>query len=739
MSDTDPFSDLGARRGPDGTTISVWSGSATRMELVIDDAPHDRVVPMVRDEHGVWRGTDPLLVPGRRYWVRADGVDAPGNRFDPEQNLIDPYSRGLGRTGRGDYRSTIIDETFDWGGVSKPKTPLDRTVIYEAHVRGLTRLAPLVPDELRGSYAGLAHESTIAYLKRLGVTAVQLLPVHQHVDEQRLVAQGIENYWGYNTLSFFAPHAAYASRDAQLSGASAVTREFKGMVRLLHEAGIEVYLDVVYNHTAEEGEDGGPVTSLRGLDGSAYYRHDADGRPVDVTGCGNSLDTSTPAAHRLVLDSLRYWANEMQIDGFRFDLAATLGRGANHVFDPQHPLLTDIVTDPGLADVKMIAEPWDVGMGGWQTGAFPDGWLEWNDRFRNRARDFWLTDVAAARSNGLPPTGLGSFASKLSGSSNIYAHDRGPLAGVNFVTAHDGFTLNDLVSYDAKHNLSNGEDNRDGTDDNRSFNHGVEGPSDNPWVGDTRRRSMRNLLATLLTSSGVPMLTAGDERGRTQRGNNNGYCTDSELTWVDWSTSPWQEALIDDVARLIQVRAENPALRPIRFGVDGACTLSANDIHWFGRLGGALAPDEWNDPRIRTLQYLASSTPEHEEFNRVLVVVHGAETSTSVTLPRHLDVTTYTALWSSDDSSLPDTCAAGDEVLVSGPTVVVFSADGSQEPVDPAPAEQEAPAGHETPAEHETVDEEARVGRDDDASDGDDAASDTAAVSDTAAEPGQSA
>ncbi|MET4050828.1 glycogen operon protein [Frigoribacterium sp. PvP054] len=674
MTDLDPLRDLGVRTGPDGPTLRVWSSAVTRVDLVIDDAPHDRVVPMVHDEHDVWSATDGALTPGRRYWLRADGPSGPGTAFDPSLELLDPYSRGLGRTGRGTWRSAVVDEAFDWGGVEKPRTPLDRVVVYEAHVRGLTRLAPFVPEELRGSYAGLAAESTIAYLKGLGVTAVQLLPVHQHVDEQRLVAQGIENYWGYNTLNYFAPHAAYASRDAQLAGASAIVREFKGMVRLLHEAGIEVYLDVVYNHTAEEGEVGGPVTSLRGLDGAAYYRHDAEGRPVDVTGCGNSLDTSTPAASRLVLDSLRYWANEVQIDGFRFDLAATLGRGADHVFDPEHPLLSAIVTDPALEGVKMIAEPWDVGLGGWQTGAFPEGWIEWNDRFRNRARDFWLTDIAAARSQGTPPSGLGSFASKLSGSSNVYAHERGPLSGVNFVTAHDGFTLLDLVSYDGKHNLSNGEGNRDGTDDNRSFNHGVEGDSVNPWISDARRRSMRNLLATLFVSAGIPMLTAGDERGRTQHGNNNAYCTDSELTWVDWTDEPWHRDLHDDVATLARLRAENPALRPSRFGIDGACTLSANEMTWHSASGREMRPDEWNDPGVRTLQYLAVSTPEHEAPNTVLVVVHGAETTVTVTLPRHEGVTTYDALWSSDDRSLPHETAPGDELLVSGPTVVLFRA-----------------------------------------------------------------
>jgi len=675
--DNDPLADLGARQGPDGTTVRVWSRSATRMELVVGDAPRDRVVPMTRDAHDVWSATDRALVPGRQYWLRADGETTGGSVFDPQRPLLDPYGRGLGRTGRGGWRSTIVDESFDWGGVAKPRTPLDRTVVYEAHVRGLTRLAPFVPDDLRGSYAGLAADETIAYLTDLGVTAVQLLPVHAHVDEERLVAQGIENYWGYNTLSFFAPHAAYASRDAQLAGQSAVVREFKGMVRLLHEAGLEVYLDVVYNHTSEEGEVGGPVTSLRGLDGAGYYRHDREGRPVDVTGCGNSLDTSTPAAHRLVLDSLRYWSTEMQIDGFRFDLAATLGRDADHVFDPHHPLLEAIAADPALEGVKLIAEPWDVGLGGWQTGRFAEGWSEWNDGFRDRTREFWLTDVAAARSHGTPASGLGAFASGLAGSAQLFGPERGPLAGVNFVTAHDGFTLHDLVSYDGKHNLSNGEQNRDGTDDNRSFNHGVEGPSDNPWIVDARHRSMRNLLATLLASPGVPMLTAGDERGRTQRGNNNAYCTDSELTWVDWSTEPWQEALTDTVRTLTRLRREHAALRPTRFGVEGACTPGADDLTWHAASGDEMQPADWEDPAARTVQLVAASTPGGPaggEQDTVLLLVHGAETGASVRLPAREGVSRWLPLWSSDDAAVLTSLAPGDAVLVSGPTVVLWEA-----------------------------------------------------------------
>lgn len=670
----DPLRDLGLTHGPDGPILRVWSGAATGVDLVIDDAPRERVVPLTRDASGVWTGGDPRLQPGRRYWLRADGDPVSDDNvttpFDPTVDLLDPYARGLGRTGRGTWRSVVVDESFDWGGVEKPNTPLDHTVVYEAHVRGFTRLSPHIPEDLRGTYAGLAHEETIAYLLGLGVTAVQLLPVHQHVDEERLVAQGFENYWGYNTLSYFAPHAGYASRDAQLAGPSAILREFKGMVRLLHEAGIEVWLDVVYNHTAEEGEDG-PVTSLRGLDGS-YYRHDPQGVPIDVTGCGNTLDTSLPAAARLVLDSLRYWANDLQIDGFRFDLAATLGRGRDAVFSPDDPLLHAIAEDPALEGVKLVAEPWDVGLGGWQTGNFPTGWSEWNDRFRNRARDFWLRDIADARGGGTARNGLGSFGSKLSGSSNIYALDRGPLAGVNFITAHDGFTLRDLVSYDGKHNLRNGEENRDGTDDNRSFNHGVEGPTDNPWIVDARRRASRNLLATLFFSAGIPMLTAGDEIGRTQRGNNNGYCSDDEISWVDWQLDDDKEALLADTKALIRHRRENSALRPVRFGTFGKTTLSATDMSWYGADGLPMAADAWNDPSRRTLQYLAASTPEHEALNRVLVTVHGSESPVRVILPEHEGVSGYELLWSSGDLFDPSPRAPGDGYDLLGPTVMLW-------------------------------------------------------------------
>jgi glycogen operon protein len=682
MSDSDPLRHLGYSSTHDGGELRVWSANATGMELCIFSAQDadwlDAVVPMERDGAAdVWIGRSPLLVPGARYAIRANGPKGVVHDFDPRRNLLDPYSTGLARTSSGEWRSAVQEREFDWGSSAKPRIALDRTVLYEAHVRGLTRLNPDVPEELRGTYAGLAHPSTIDYLKNLGVTTVQLLPVHQSVSEQRLVKQGLVNYWGYNTLNFFTPHIGYASRAAQLGGTGSVLREFKGMVRLLHEAGLEVVLDVVYNHTAEEGPDG-PTSSLRGLDNASYYRHMADGDYIDVTGCGNTIDFSQPVAQRLVLDSLRYWANEVQIDGFRFDLAVTLGRDKNVDFDPQHPLLTAIINDPDLADTKMIAEPWDVGMGGWQVGNFPDGFHEWNDGFRDRGRDFWLTDIATARHNGVASQGIGGFARRIAGSSHVFSEQRGPLASVNFITAHDGFTMADLTAYNQKHNLGNGENNRDGTDNNHSFNHGIEGPTNLEPILHARRKAIRNLLGTLLLSAGIPMITAGDEYGRTQRGNNNAYCHDSELTWIGWADrEPWQVTLSEITRQLLRLRRDNPALRPMRFGRFGETVPSANQMDWYNTEGLAMSDSDWSSPTERTLQYLAASTPEFEEFNRILLVVHGLEGDITVTLPQHEGVSGYTLLWDSATDDLPETSLEhlpGSELTIAGSSMVLFRA-----------------------------------------------------------------
>jgi glycogen operon protein len=650
MTTGDALRNLGVRLTAHGGELRVWSQNADAMELCIfDDRDTNwmiKTLSMTKDGGDVWTARSRSLGVGTRYAVRVSGPASQNNVFNPETVLIDPYARGLVRTGSNGWVSYVVDDTFDWGDSQKPATPLDHTVIYEAHVRGLSKLNPDIPEELRGTYAGLAHESTIAYLKNLGVTTVELLPVHAFISEQRLINQGLTNYWGYNTLAFFSPHGPYATRQAQADGPDAVLREFKGMVKLLHEAGLEVILDVVYNHTSEEGL-GGPRTSFRGIDNANYYRQDASGAYIDVTGCGNTVNFGHEVPVRLVLDSLRYWANDVQIDGFRFDLAATLGRDENVHFTAQHPLLTGVLTDPRLKGVKLIAEPWDVGEGGWQTGRFPDGWSEWNDRYRDRVRAFWLTDIAEARAKGVAPIGIGGLATRLAGSSNTFSPERGPLASINFVTAHDGFTMADLTSYNGKHNLGNGENNRDGTDSNHSFNHGIEGPTlDEPILLD-RRKAMRNLMATLVLSAGVPMITAGDEFGRSQRGNNNAYCQDSELTWLSWLHTQDQEELLRTTQRLLELRRENPALRPGRFAIYGQTTKNASHMDWYDATGAIMDDEDWNSPENRTLQYLSASTPDQEEFNRILLIVHGVEDDITVTLPTHPGVSGYRLLWDS--------------------------------------------------------------------------------------------
>ncbi|WP_336645426.1 glycogen debranching protein GlgX [Microbacterium sp. USHLN186] len=647
----DALDDLGVRLHDGVGTLRVWSQNASSIELVLFDEDdldwETATLPLERRAGGVWQVSTELLHPGARYALRVDGPHGPGHVFNPEALLLDPYSRGLAQgDGYELWRSVVIADGFDWGGVQKPRIPLDETVIYEGHIKGLTKRHPGVPTALHGTYAGLAHPAMTAHLRSLGVTSIELLPVHAFMPEPRLLERGLTNYWGYNTLNFFTPHTAYATEAARKAGPEAVLAEFKGMVKLLHEAGFEVILDVVYNHTSEEGI-GGPRSSLRGIDNALYYRQQPDGAYIDTTGVGNTVNTATDAAARLVLDSLRYWATEMQIDGFRFDLATSLFRNAAHEYDLEHPLLRAIHDDPALQDVKIIAEPWDVGLGGWQTGNFPAGWSEWNDRYRDRVRNFWLSDIDYAR-RATAPVGVGGFANRLAGSANTYDPERGPLASVNFVTAHDGFTLHDLVAYDVKHNEANGESNRDGADVNRSFNHGVEGDTDIPAILTARRKAMRNLMGTLLLSAGIPMITAGDEFGRTQRGNNNAYCHDSPLTWLNWNHEPWQEDLLAHVALLTRLRAENPALRPARYAVIGEHVPGASEMDWFDQDGRTMSAEQWNDPRHRTLQYVAASAPEDGRSNRILLIVHGTETPIDVRLPKDLDgAGCFIPLWSS--------------------------------------------------------------------------------------------
>ena len=688
MSAPDPLHDLGVRTGADGGSIRVWSENATSIELeVFDDGDLDWAVertPLVRDGHGVWAGSSAALVPGARYGLRVDGPAGFDHAFNPAHTLLDPYARGLAAAADGSWRGVALepltDTGFDWAGTSKPRVALDHTVVYEAHVRGFSKLNRAIPEPLRGTYAGLAHDASLEYLTGLGVTTVELLPVHAFVTEQRLVRQGRLNYWGYNTLAFFAAHAPYASAAAQSEGAHAVRREFAGMVRRLHEAGLEVVLDVVYNHTAEEGRQG-PTYSFRGIDNASYYRHDAHGRYVDTTGCGNTLDFGRGAPQRLVLDSMRYFAEELQVDGFRLDLAATLGRDDHGGYTPEHPLLRAMLEDPVLSTAKLIAEPWDVGPGGWQTGNFPAGFAEWNDRYRDRMRDFWLGDLRRERQTGTAGSGIGRFATRLAGSANTFALERGPLASLNFVTAHDGFTLADLTAYDVKHNLGNGEHNRDGTDHNNSYNHGVEGETDDPGIRAARRRTIRNLLGTLLLSAGVPMLTAGDEYGRSQRGNNNAYCHDSDLNWLAWRDEERDAGILATTRRLLQLRTENPALRPVRFGRFGETIPSASQMDWFTAEGTTMTIDDWHSPEERTLQYLAASTPEFEAFNRILLVVHAHEEETEVVLPDHAGVTGYTRLWDSVDEEPvhdPVDHSPGDTITVPPLSMHLFRAHGER-------------------------------------------------------------
>ncbi|MCI3226134.1 glycogen debranching protein GlgX [Streptomyces sp. NP-1717] len=646
---------LGARYrvGPDGvagTNFALWAGGAEAVELCLfDDAgPPDGAegadgagapsyggraagaasvgdgvvetrLPLTELTHEIWHGFVPGTGPGQRYGFRVHGRWDPwtGARWNPAKLLLDPYARAVdgdfalppevyghvrdwpqqqvADTVRDEHDSApyvpkgvvVHDDAPDdtWADDRRPKTPWADTVIYELHVRGFTMRHPGVPDELRGTYAGLAHPAAIDHLVRLGVTAVELLPVHQFAHEDHLLRRGLRNYWGYNSIGYFAPHASYAAggtRGQQVG-------EFKRMVRALHDAGIEVILDVVYNHTAEAGELG-PTLSLRGIDNRGYYRLQPDARRYsDYTGCGNTLHVVQPQVLRLITDSLRYWVTEMGVDGFRFDLAAALARSMHDV-DMLSPFLAVIAQDPVLRRVKLIAEPWDVGDGGYQVGAFPPLWAEWNDRYRDAVRDFWRGATPDVRDLGY----------RLSGSSDLYAWGgRRPYASVNFVTAHDGFTLRDLVSYEHKHNEANGEGNRDGTDDNRAWNCGVEGETDDPGINALRRRQLRNLLTTLLLSTGVPMLVAGDEMGRTQGGSNNAYCQDNETSWLDWSLldQPGSYGLYRLTRRLLALRQTHPVLRRRAFFSGRAQAPDGlRDLAWFRPDGKEMTERDWYAP-----------------------------------------------------------------------------------------------------------------------------------------------
>jgi len=599
---------LGATYDGNGTNFSLFSEQAERVELcLLDEDGAETRVELIDVDGYVWHTYLPHIAPGQRYGYRVYGEYDPANgkRFNPAKLLIDPYAKAVegqpipghalfgydlddpsqpnhDDSAASTLVSVVVNPYFDWGGDRPPATPYAQTVIYEAHVKGLTQRHPDIPDEIRGTYSAIAHPAIIAHLHHIGVTAIELMPVHQFVGAAGPGDEGRANYWGYNTIAFLAPHNGYASTGDR----GQQVQEFKAMVRALHAAGIEVILDVVYNHTAE-GNERGPTLSMRGIDNAAYYKLDENDPSAytDYTGTGNSLNVSHPHTLQLIMDSLRYWVLEMHVDGFRFDLASTLAREFYEV-DRLSAFFDIVQQDPVISQVKLIAEPWDVGPGGYQVGNFPPLWTEWNGQYRDTVRDFWRGE----------PQALGEFASRLTGSSDLYAHSgRRPVASVNFVTAHDGFTLRDLVSYNEKHNEANGEDGRDGTDDNRSWNCGVEGPTDDPEILALRARQQRNFIATLLLSQGVPMLSHGDELGRTQHGNNNAYNQDSELTWVDWDAA--DQPLIEFTARLAALRREHPIFRRSRF-FDGRPIRREEgapipDIAWLRPDGTQMQPEDW--------------------------------------------------------------------------------------------------------------------------------------------------
>jgi isoamylase len=646
----------------EGVNFSLFSEHATAVELCLYDAPQATTeshrVPLLHRTDLIWHVYLPDVRPGQLYGYRVHGPYDPraGHRFNPNKLLIDPYAKAITGEVRWDdavygYRigdpdedlsfderdsgpcvpkSVVIDPAFTWGQDRKPNTPWNRTVIYEAHVRGLTMMHPAIPPEVRGTYTALAFDPIVEHLLSLGVTAIELLPVHQFVSERRLVERGLSNYWGYNTIGFLAPHVGYAT-----AGTGRQVHEFKSMVKAMHRAGIEVILDVVYNHTAE-GNHLGPTLSLRGVDNAAFYRLTPEDRRfyTDFTGTGNSLNMLHPRTIQLIMDSLRYWVADMHVDGFRFDLAPVLARELYEV-DRLSAFFDIMQQDPTLSQVKLIAEPWDVGPGGYQVGNFPVGWAEWNGRFRDNVRRFWREE----------PGQMSELAYRLTGSSDLYeASGRNTYATVNFVTAHDGFTLHDLVSYDRKHNEANGEDGRDGADENFSRNWGAEGPTDDPRIRAIRQRMKRNLLATLTFSQGVRMLVAGDEMGRTQSGNNNAYSQDNELSWVHWDLDNEQRDLLAFTRHCLRIVKDNPVLRRRSFfkGRRVPDDGGVKDVTWLRADGAEMADPDWRDPDLRVLGMLLPGRATDEVNDRgrpvfgdtLLLLLNGGSRSRLFALPR---------------------------------------------------------------------------------------------------------
>jgi glycogen operon protein len=646
---------LGATFDGDGVNFAVYSEKATGVELCLFTEAGVEVRFPFRDRTAfVWHAYLKGVRPGTRYGYRMYGPYDPqsGLRYNEHVLLMDPYAKALEgherweeglfayepgpdgdlkkseREAFGAPRSVVIDSSFDWEGDARPNIPFHRTVIYETHVRGLTMRHPEVPVEIRGKFAGVASDPMIRHFKELGVNAIELLPVHAFVDDKILLDRGLRNYWGYNTVGFFAPESRYRTIDSPGEG----VREFKEMVKQLHQNGIEVILDVVYNHTAE-GNHLGPTISFKGIDNSTYYRLDDNRRYYfDYTGTGNTLNVRSPQTLQLIMDSLRYWATEMHVDGFRFDLASTLARSLHDV-DQLSSFFTIIHQDPVLSQLKLIAEPWDVGEGGYQVGNFPIRWTEWNGKYRDTMRAFWKGDGGLA----------GELAYRLSGSSDLYENDgRRPYSSINFLVAHDGFTLRDLVSYDHKHNEANGENGADGTNDNASWNCGEEGPTENREVLRLRARQQRNILATLFLSQGTPMICGGDEIGRTQNGNNNAYCQDNETSWYDWQLDDERKALLSFTQKMIRLRSEHPALRRAKF-FKGRALRGADirDIMWFRHDGQEMTEEDWHTAYTRAIQMQVAGlgVDEVDEFGNpivdddLLLVINGGHDALEFTSP----------------------------------------------------------------------------------------------------------
>jgi glycogen operon protein len=694
---------LGATWDGWGTNFALFSEAADRVQLCLfsDDEDENGVltesrIDLTEVDGFVWHVYLPGVAPGQRYGYRVHGpYDPPrGFRCDGSKLLLDPYGKAV----EGDVswdeslfsyqfahprkrnttdsaphmpKNVVINPFFDWGHDRAPQIPYHETVIYEAHVRGLTLRHPDVPPHQRGTYAGVAHPSVVAHLQRIGVTAVELMPVHQFVPEQSLVARGLTNYWGYNTIGFLAPHNRYSSagqRGEQVA-------EFKAMVKALHEAGIEVILDVVYNHTAE-GDHRGPTLSFRGIDNGAYYRLDGTEpwRYLDYTGCGNSLNARHPHALQLVMDSVRYWILEMHVDGFRFDLASALARELHDV-DRLSTFFDLVQQDPVVSQVKLIAEPWDVGEGGYQVGNFPPLWTEWNGKYRDTVRDFW---------RGHPDT-TPEFASRLVGSSDLYATSgRRPVASINFVTCHDGFTLHDLVSYNSKHNEANGENNRDGADDNRSWNCGAEGPTDDRAVNELRARQKRNFLVTLFLSQGTPMLLAGDELGRTQAGNNNAYCQDNELSWLDWSLAAAGRDLLQFTETVATLRRDHPVFRRRRFfrGRQDEPGDESSDILWLTPGGKEMTQEDWEAGYAQSLavylngEAITEPDPRGGRIidDRFLLLFNAQPDSLTFTLPEASLAAGWEVVIDTSSAKPSRSLGATGEVKVPGRAVVLLRA-----------------------------------------------------------------